>query len=122
MRNVAERVFIRRNCRIPVQCIEFTSGGCKTGTIFNFSVDGLYLETPYALTPGTEIEVKVEKDVVHAGSLINDHHYPLRVVWCKRLNYNGMIGFGVGVKLIQCDMMNKDDRKPFVHAWFCGLK
>ena len=74
---------------------DFRTGFYYNGTIYNYSADGVYLETDYAPRPGRRIRLKVDG----AQEIFNTVLYLAEIRWRRPLtDRTSNYAFGIGTK------------------------
>ncbi len=64
----------------------------------NYSIDGMYFESDYAIQPGSDICIaKVKSSPVKCGSEVSDS-YRAKVRWCKEIADSNPSCYGIGVQ------------------------
>ncbi len=92
----------RYNCEAKIKWSYFNKSSFYDAKIFNFSRNGIYLETPHEIKPGRTIFIRVE--TLLSKNMKLDDHECLRTItlgdvkWCNELSADGVSYFGVGVR------------------------
>lgn len=90
-----QRASERFEVQITVTVEDFRTGFYYNGTIYNYSNEGLYLESDYAPRPGRQVQLKVNG----APDIFKPEPYRAVIRWRRPLyeNYSAY-SFGVGMK------------------------
>ena len=79
----------------PVMLEDFRTGFYYNGTIYNYSADGVYLESDYAPRPGRRIRLKVNG----AHHIFAPDLYLAEIRWRRPLfDENSEYTYGIGMK------------------------
>ena len=90
-----QRASKRFNIEVGVILEDFRTGFFYNGTIYNYSTDGVYLESEYAPRPGRRIHIKVNG----AHEIFNNDPYLAIIRWRRQLyNDSSDYSFGIGVR------------------------
>ena len=93
--NPDQRDTIRFGHEASIMFEHYASGRYYEGRMINYSRGGMYFESDFAPTIGTEIFIGVEKSPYTAGHDV----YRAKVIWKKELtDRESFFLFGVGVK------------------------
>ncbi len=90
-RNRELRNFARFNHQAPVILENYPSGQYYGARMHNYSKSGMYFESYFAPTPGTDIIIGIENSPYKSGPDV----CRARVKWCKELPVGGIFGVGV---------------------------
>jgi hypothetical protein len=66
--------------------------------MYNYSTQGIYFESDYALQPGSDIHIKVEDQPKGSHAIGADKCYKAKIKWCKEIADTDPSRFGVGVQ------------------------
>lgn len=79
----------------PVMIEDFRTGFYYKGIIYNYSADGVYLESDYAPRPGRRIQLKVNG----AHDIFSSELYHAEIRWRQPLSdESSHYSYGVGLK------------------------
>ena len=85
----------RFELQAPVMLEDFKTGFYYNGIIYNYSADGVYLESDYAPRPGRRIHLKVNG----ARDIFTRDHYLAEIRWRRPLfEKDTSFSYGVGMK------------------------
>ena len=85
----------RFEVEVPVMLEDFRTGFYYKGIIYNYSADGVYLESDYAPRPGRRIQLKVNG----ARDIFLTDHYLAEIRWRQPLSdETSDHSFGIGMK------------------------
>jgi len=82
----------------------FNKDSFYDAVIYNFSQNGIYIETPHEIKPGTTILIRLE--TFNSNDMKSDETVCLRKVsladvkWCAESIIDGVSNFGVGVRFL----------------------
>ena len=101
MSNFTQRTFTRNYYESPIVYSFDENGTYQSATMFNISVGGMYFESDYQLSIGTQLYVKLLE-------CASDPYWPeacdlylAEVRWCCENNGNGgQASFGIGVRFL----------------------
>ncbi len=71
---------------------------CTPAVMYNYSTQGIYFESDYALQPGSDVHIKVEDQLKGSHAIVTDKRYKVNVTWCKEIADSDPSRFGVGVQ------------------------
>jgi hypothetical protein len=66
--------------------------------MYNYTTQGIYFESDYALQPGSDVHIKVEDQPKGRHIIGADKRYKAKVKWCKEIAESDPSRFGVGVQ------------------------
>ena len=90
-----QRASERFEIEAPVMIEDFRTGFQYNGVIFNYSADGVYLESAYAPRPGRKLRLHVDG----AADIFAVPTYLAEVRWRRYLSENkSQYSFGFGLK------------------------
>ena len=90
-----QRASQRFSIEVPVILEDFRTGFYYNGTIYNYSTEGVYLESDYAPRPGRQIRLKVNQ----AHQIFNNDPYLAVIRWRRSLYEDSAEYFyGIGVQ------------------------
>jgi hypothetical protein len=92
-----QRTSERIEIQVTVTLEDFRTGFFYNGTIYNYSNDGLYLESHYAPRPGRQIRLKVGG----AHNIFKLQSYMAVIRWRRYLN-NGSSDYAFGIGIQYC--------------------
>jgi hypothetical protein len=108
----AENLENRENARLDhvssVQVQDIESGEIHKARMFNFSKEGVYLESDSVLNPGMQIYVGIQNSPFASLPDVLEYHRA-EIMWRKKLK-DSFFRFGYGVKL--ASWSEKHDLKP----------
>ena len=85
----------RFEVEVPVMLEDFRTGFYYKGVIYNYSADGVYLESDYAPRPGRRIQLKVNG----ARDIFLTDHYLAEIRWRQPLSdETSDFSYGIGMK------------------------
>jgi hypothetical protein len=85
----------RFEIQAPVMLEDFRTGFYYNGIIYNYSADGVYLQSAYAPRPGRKIRLKVEG----ASDIFTNELYLAEIRWRRPLPAeNSDYSYGIGMK------------------------
>ena len=94
----------RFDCEAPVIIENCETGELYDGTLYNYSLSGMYLECDYPLPPGSEVHIVVEQE----ESATRPTSCRVRVVWCEEIpGAIVLYNYGIGV----CYVSRSDQMK-----------
>ncbi len=90
-----QRATQRFGIEVPVILEDFRTGFYYNGTIYNYSTDGVYLESDYAPRPGRRIHLKVNE----SNDIFNTNPYLAIIRWRRSLyDDSAEYFYGIGVQ------------------------
>ena len=90
-----QRASQRFNIQVSVILEDFRTGFFYNGTIYNYSTDGVYLESVYAPRPGRQIRLKVNE----THDIFNTDPYPAVIRWRRSLyDDSSEYSYGIGIQ------------------------
>ena len=90
-----QRASQRFGIEVPVILEDFRTGFYYNGTIYNYSTDGVYLESDYAPRPGRRIRLKVNE----SHDIFNTDPYLAVIRWRRSLyDDSAEYFYGIGVQ------------------------
>jgi hypothetical protein len=90
-----QRTTERFNCEAPVVIEDFQTGERHDGSMYNYSIGGMYIELDYPLKPGSKVRILLEngKNVVSSESCL------AKTIWCKEIPGAVVLyDYGIGVR------------------------
>ena len=96
--NPEKRYTVRLNNNIPIRVKDVKGGMIFKAKMFNYSKNGLYLETDNVLSPGTEIYIGMQKSSIPSSAEIYELHRA-KIIRCKKL-VASFYNYGYGAKFI----------------------
>jgi hypothetical protein len=85
----------RFEIQAPVMLEDFRTGFYYNGIIYNYSADGVYLESAYAPRPGRKVRLKVNG----ASDIFSNELYLAEIRWRRPLPAkNSDYSYGIGMK------------------------
>ncbi len=88
----------RFHSKVPVTVEDHRTGYRYDGTMFNYSKNGMYLESDYAPRPGRKIHIKVNK---LPGSS-SPRNYLAEIKWRRPIKIKASdFSYGIGVKFFK---------------------
>ena len=90
-----QRASQRFSIEVPVILEDFRTGFYYNGMIYNYSTDGVYLESDYAPRPGRQIRLKVNE----SHNIFNTDPYLAIIRWRRTLyDDSAEYSYGIGVQ------------------------
>ncbi len=72
-------------------------------TMNNYSTSGMYIETDYAIQPGTKILIKTIYNSYGEATPESDCLYRAEVVWCRQVDDAERMRFGMGIRFFNIE-------------------
>jgi hypothetical protein len=83
-------------------CSRFNQGTYFPAVLLNYGKDGMYLETQFAVSPGTSLHLWMDKDAGYTSLPATRPGFRTaalgEVKWCRKLNGSSFRKYGIGIR------------------------
>lgn len=83
-------------------CSRFNRGPYFPAALLNYGQDGMYLETQFAVPPGTSLHLWMDKDARYTSMPATHPGFRTaalgEVKWCRKLNGSSFRKYGIGIR------------------------